>query len=316
MMRIFDVVASPPKTDSTNVLAIGKYDGVHIGHQAILRTAIEQLRGNQLAVMTFYPHPSWALSHKTGYDRWLTPPNEQARRLADYGVQSLYRVRFTPEYAETSAEDFVSNHLSALNLHRVVVGYDFRFGQGGCANVEDLERLCAAIEVPVTIVDAIEEHGVKVSSTHIRHCLANGKVEAAEVFLGRPYIIEGVVVHGDAVGRQLGFPTANLADIDEFVQPATGVYAVAVEVCQINGTPLGHWFGVLNAGFRPTLNGQLFRMEVHLLNFNRDIYGFRLRVSFLRKIREEMKFDGLNALKTQINQDAQYVRDMLGLQQR
>lgn len=311
-MHVIEVTHRPPTDGEPISLAIGKFDGVHIGHQAILRAARPQSTVAQLAVMTLWPHPSWVLAGKPGYDRSLTPFPEKVRLLAAQGVERLYRVHFSREYAATPADVFVFDHLGRLNLQSVIVGSDFHFGQGGTAQVADLRRMCTEIGVPVTVVQPIEENGVKVSSSQIRRHLEHGRVEAAEALLGRPYAVEGVVVHGDARGRMLGFPTANLDGLDAYVLPATGVYAVSVEVCG-PGSPAGNWFGVLNAGTRPTVAGQTFRLEVHLLGFSGDLYDRQLRVSFLSRIRDERKFAGLAELQAQIGTDVQMVRDKLGL---
>lgn len=309
-MEVIEVTACPPHSDRGQVLAIGKFDGVHIGHQAILREAKHHVGSCELAVMSFAPHPAWVFARKAGYDRSITPFPDKLRLLQSYGVDRLYDVQFSHEYAATPAQTFVSEHLSVLRLQRVVVGFDFRFGKGGTADAGDLTYLCRGIGVPVSVVQPVEENGVKVSSTQIRAHLEHGRVEAAEALLGRPYTIVGTVVHGDARGRQLGFPTANLADTGEYVLPKPGVYAVTVEI--VDGDTSSHWFGVLNAGVRPTVDGTSFRIEVHLLGFAGDLYGHTLRVSFLRRVRDEMKFAGLDALKQQISEDVAYVKSMLG----
>jgi riboflavin kinase/FMN adenylyltransferase len=310
-MECIVVSGRPPKSDGPQVLAIGKFDGIHIGHQAILREAQRHRNGALLSVMSIWPHPAWVFAQKPGYDRSLTPLPEKIRILAGFGVQRLYDVQFSKDYARTPAEVFVREHLASLRLQRVVVGFDFHFGQGGSADASDLSRMCAEMGVPVSIVQPVEAGGVKVSSSRVRALLAHGRVEAAEALLGRPYSVTGKVVHGDAIGRTIGFPTANLDGLDDYVLPAPGVYAVAVEVL---GEPSGvvHWFGVLNAGYRPTVDGRKYRMEVHLLDFSGDLYGRELRVSFLRKVRDEQKFPGLDALKAQIERDVTFARQVLG----
>lgn len=309
-MQVFHVAANPPGSTVSQVLAIGKFDGVHIGHQAILREAKQRTDSGLLAVMSFAPHPAWVFAQKPDYDRYLTPFSEKVRLLQLHGVDRLYNVNFSHAYAQTPAETFVLEHLAALRLERVVVGFDFRFGRGGTADVTRLQDLCTQIGVPVSVVQPVEENGVKVSSSQIRAHLKNGRVEAADALLGRAYALVGTVVHGDALGRQLGFPTANLADTGEYVLPKSGVYAVAVEI--IDEGSSSHWFGVLNAGYRPTVNGRSFRIEAHLLGFEGDLYGKLLRVSFLRRVRDEQKFDGVEALQRQIAADADYVRSMIG----
>lgn len=314
-MHIIDVEGAPPNSQEPLVLAIGKFDGVHIGHQAILAEAkAHQEPSAALGVMCFWPHPMFVLANREGYDRWLTPFAEKVRCLEALGVQRLYHVHFSERYAATTAEEFVQQHLTQLNLRHVVVGFDFRFGKGGVADAYQLRELCKRIDIPVTIVNPIEENGMKVSSSQIRQHIANGRVEAAEALLGRPYSVVGEVVTGAKLGRQIGFPTANLGGLDEYVLPGPGVYAVSVEIPDEDGEARKNWFGVMNAGYRPTVDGTDFRLEVHLLGYNADLYGKRIRVSFLRRVREEKKFESLDALQQQIARDVAFTRQMVGLE--
>lgn len=310
-MERISVTSAPPPSTQPLVLAIGKFDGVHIGHQAILRKARENLGNARLAVMSFWPHPVYALTGNKGYARLLTPGDEKFRQLERQGVDRFYDVHFTPEYAATPAEVFVHQHLAVLKLEQVVVGEDFRFGQGGRATVGDLCRLCQEIGVPVTVVDPVEENGVKVSSSQVRRHLAAGRVEAAEALLGRPYALVGRVEHGDARGRLIGFPTANLGDLENFVIPQNGVYAASVAMQSDDDTR--HWFGVVNVGTRPTVNGQNLRVEAHMFGFSGDLYDQSLRVSLLRRVRDEQKFSSVDELTAQIREDVRFVKRMLGM---
>lgn len=309
-MDVIHISSEPPENHTPMLLAIGKFDGVHIGHQKILDTAKSMKGDAVLAVMSFWPHPDQILRPDSGDTHFLTPLPEKCRRLKAEGVQRHYVVEFSRDYAAVSAESFVHHHLSKLSLTGVVVGADFRFGQGGTADVHKLIELCGTENIPVYVVDPVEENGAKVSSSQIRQHLLAGRVEAAEVLLGRAYTLEGTVVHGDARGRQLGFPTANLRLEQPFVIPAGGVYAVSVAVLEGDNRE-AHWFGVLNAGTRPTVDGIEFRIEVHLLDFHGDLYDKMLRVSFLRRIRNEMKFENINALTLQIDSDVRLVRGFL-----
>lgn len=312
-MHVYEVDGVPAESDVSQVLAIGKFDGVHIGHQAILDTARKYLFANtRLAVMCFHPHPRYVLTGDPVYSRQLTPHQERVRILSEYGVEALYVLQFNPTFATIEAEDFVKQHLSRLNLRQIVVGDDFRFGQGGKGTASGLRDFAAEIGVDVSVVTDIEENGTKVSSSQIRRHLAEGRVEAAEALLGRAYAMTGIVVHGDKRGRTIGFPTANLGDVDAYVMPKAGVYAVSVAI----PNPLGgeqHFAGVLNAGVRPTVDGTDFRVEVHLLGFAGDLYGEQCRVSFLSRIRDEMRFGGLDELKAQIEKDCAQARVLLGL---
>ncbi|WAH35362.1 bifunctional riboflavin kinase/FAD synthetase [Alicyclobacillus dauci] len=312
-MQLYEVNGLPCESSVPQVLAIGKFDGVHIGHQAILDRARQLLEpGTRLAVMCFEPHPTYVLSGKAEYLRLLTPRGEKMRVLADHGVDALYVVQFNDAYAATDPEVFVKEHLGCLHLKHIVVGPDFRFGRGGKGTVQLLTEWATNMGVSVHVVAPVEENRAKVSSSQIRAHLEQGRVEAVEMLLGRPYSVTGPVIHGDERGRTIGFPTANLGDLDEYVMPKSGVYAVAVAIPAENGGS-EHWFGVLNAGYRPTVNGQDFRLEVHLLGFNGDLYGKQCRVSFLHRIRDERKFSGLDELKDQIASDCTTARELLGL---
>ncbi|RIV29350.1 bifunctional riboflavin kinase/FAD synthetase [Alicyclobacillaceae bacterium I2511] len=313
-MEVIDIKGMPPVSRQPVVLAIGKFDGLHLGHQAILRAALAGVRqcesktpsGEpvQLSVMTFWPHPMWTLLQKPGYERMLTPPLEQTRVLQQMGVQRLFRVHFTPEYANITAEEFVFTHLPRMGVVQVVVGMDFSFGRGGKAGPGDLRQLCDEINIPVQIVPPVAKAGNKVSSSQIRSLLAQGQVAEAATLLGRPYSIVGQVIAGRALGRQIGFPTANLTDSGSYVLPAAGVYGVEV---RINGD-MQVWLGAFNLGRRPTVEGHGQQAEVHLLDFSGDLYGRDLQISFLARIREEQKFSGVAELKQQIARDVEAVR--------
>ncbi len=303
-----------PVSPAPQVLAIGKFDGVHLGHRAILNAARDlQAPDERLAVMSFEPHPTYALTGNPEYARWLTPRRERVRIFKELGVDAFYVARFDRPFQQLEPAAFVDGYLVPLRVRHVVVGPDFRFGRGGQGTVDVLRDLGRNRGFDVHVVEPVEEHGHKISSSRIREHLREGRVEAALALLGRPYVISGQVVHGDKRGRTLGFPTANLGGIDEYVLPKSGVYAVFVEVEEAEGACSAHAFGVLNAGYRPTVDGRSFQLEVHLLGFDGDLYGKTLRVSFLRRIRDEMKFDGLEALKGQIARDCEAARSMVGL---
>ena len=309
-MEVITVDELPERSLRRQVLAIGKFDGVHIGHRAILDAAMANTADADLSVMSFTPHPVLVLTGQSTYRQVLTPLAQKGRLLTQYGVKRLYLVQFTREFAATSAQSFVSLYLSRLNLSGIVVGSDFRFGQGGLATGATLQALSQPLGIPVTIVSPVEQNGMKVSSSQIRKHLEAGRVEAAEALLGHAYTVTGTVVQGDALGRTIGFRTANLAGFDEFVMPKPGVYAVSVE---IDGQHGGHWFGVANAGYRPTVHGADFRFEIHLLGFHGDLYNKILHVSFLRRIRDEQKFGDISMLKDQIQRDVTLAKLMVGL---
>lgn len=303
-MLCFEVKGEPPESDVSQVLAIGKFDGVHLGHQAILDEARQFVtKSSRLAVMSFDPHPTYVLTGNETYLQSLTPPAEKRRILSEYGVDAFYEVQFDKNFSSIEPKAFVTSYLKRLSVTHVVVGEDFRFGRLGAGNAERLSVWASEVGMTVRVVSPVEASGVKMSSSQIRSRLSEGHVEAAQSLLGRPYTITGTVVHGDKRGRTIGFPTANLGHIEQYVLPKFGVYAVSVEVEADDTQPSTYFVGVLNLGKRPTVNGADVRMEVHLLGFDGDIYGRICRVSFLHRIRDEQKFDGLDALKTQIALD-------------
>ncbi|SIS89903.1 MULTISPECIES: bifunctional riboflavin kinase/FAD synthetase [Alicyclobacillus] len=313
-MELIVIEDRAPASSAPQVLAIGKFDGVHLGHRAILNAARQLTDGaERLAVMSFEPHPTYVLTGNAEYTRWLTPRAERVRLFTELGVDAFYVAQFTRAFQQLEPEAFVDAYLVPLQVQHVVVGRDFRFGRGGRGNVDVLRDLGRDRGFDVGVVDPVEEHGHKISSSRIREHLREGRVEAAQALLGRPYAILGEVVHGDKRGRTIGFPTANLGGIDDYVLPKSGVYAVFVEIEGEREGAFAHAFGVLNAGYRPTVDGAAFQLEVHVLDFDGDLYGQRLRVSFLRRIRDEMKFDGLEALKAQIARDCEFARAVFGL---
>jgi len=312
-MQVIEVSKLLPKTEGCMVLAIGKFDGVHVGHKAILRKAKSRLQpGDTLAVMSLWPHPAWVLGGQKAYERSLTPFPEKVRLLEEQGVQRLFTVNFTPEYAKIAAEEFVFQHLSRLSLRCIVVGEDFHFGAGGEADATVLTSMCKELGVPVEVVPDVEEQGIKIASSQIRKHILAGRVDAAEALLGRPYVLRGEVVHGDARGRQIGFPTANLADNGDYVLPGNGVYAVSVALLD-GGASKHNWFGVMNVGMRPTVDGLTFQMEVHLIDFSGDLYGRDVEVTLLGRVRDEQKFAGIQELQAQIRRDIEAVRQLFGL---
>ena len=277
-------------------LAIGNFDGMHLGHQALLAQLLVTAKAKSLtpAVMTFEPHPR----------EFFTPLNAPARlcnlrEKLEYfqaaGVEKVFVCNFNERFAGNSAQDFMRNTLrKKMKARTILVGNDFKFGAKRSGTVADFkDENFDLISLPQ--VDLVTDgfKAERVSSTRVRDALANGNLQIASKLLGRPYSISGKVVHGAKLGRQLGFPTANIHMKHE--RPAlTGVYAVKLDGLN----------AVANLGVRPTIAGvPKLLLEVHILDFNDDLYGRHVHVTFLQEIREEMKFDSLDALKAQILQD-------------
>ncbi|HET7594024.1 MAG TPA: bifunctional riboflavin kinase/FAD synthetase [Stellaceae bacterium] len=309
-MRIFrhDTVAA---ADRGAVVAIGNFDGVHLGHQAVIGEAgrIARAGGLPHAVLTFEPHPRRVFRPDDPPFR-LTPFRAKSRHIEALGVDLLFTLHFDLAFAQKSAEDFIATVLVRnLGLRHAVVGYDFVFSHQRRGTAALLEARGAELGFGVAVVDPIAASGGAVySSTRIRELLAAGKPREAAALLGRFWEIEGRVERGDARGRTIGFPTANLM-LDDYLRPAAGVYAIRVGM-EEGGRTLWH-DGVANLGQRPTFGGSDLRLEAHLFDFDSDLYGRHLRVALVEHLRPERKFPGLDALRAQITEDAVQARTLL-----
>lgn len=295
-------------------IALGFFDGVHLGHANVIRRAAAsgKERGQTSAVMTFDPHPRVVLGKVGAYGTILTPLEEKLELLANLGIEAVYVIRFTPEFAQVTAERFVRQLLIPLNVRTAVVGFDFHFGYRGEGNAQSLQRLGEGF-MDVTIVEHIHQDHDKISSTRIRGELAAGNCEAAARLLGRPYTIKGKVVHGMAIGRQIGFPTANLQPEQPYVIPRPGVYAITAEVLDDCGETAAVYDGVLNIGRRPTFNmpEDELSLEAHLFDFSGNLYDRRMTLAFWKFLRDEQKFGSVEELKKQIEKDASEARRLL-----
>lgn len=293
---LFSEVADVPK--GPKVVAVGSFDGVHLGHQHLLHQALAEAKARRLPplVYTFDP-PTKVFTRGEGF---LMDLEEKVEALKALGVEMILAVPFNAEFASRSAEAFLED-LRALGAEALYVGEDFRFGQGRAGTPEALEKVA-----PVRLVPLLELGGEAVKSSRIRALLKEGRVEETRHLLGRPYGAYGVVVEGEKLGRKLGFPTANLAVHPLKVLPP-GVYAVEAEGA------FGRYKGVANVGTRPTLGGGERRLEVHLLGFSGELYGEEMRVRFLKRIREERRFPSPEALAAQIARDVAEARAYFGL---
>ncbi len=281
------------------VVAIGNFDGFHLGHQQLIKTL--KVRSEELSlkstVITFEPHPQTYFQPDVRLSR-LSSVREKLELFRDYGVERVIALRFNEQLASLSAEDFVRKYLvESLSASHVVVGYDFGFGAGRSGTAEDLQALGDTYGFGVSRVAAVSIDGEKIGSTRVREALKSGDLELAARLLGRPYAISGRVLHGDQRGRTWGFPTANLL-VERHNPPLRGVFAV-----EVGGVEEGLLPGVANLGFRPTVGGDRLLLEVHLINFSGTFYGDRVRVIFRKRIRAETKFESFDALKDQIHKD-------------
>ena len=283
---------------------IGNFDGVHLGHQAVLGQLSEHAVAMHLpvTVITFEPQPREFFTPERVPAR-LTRLREKVEVLRRFGVDRLLCLRFGGYLAGLPPEEFIRIILlEGLDVKYLVVGDDFRFGRDRAGTFELLERTGAVHGFPVVNMHTFNVNGARVSSTRVREALEAGDLAGAELLLGRPYRMSGRVAHGDKRGRTIGFPTANIF-LHRSATPVQGVFAV--ELFGIEGEPVR---GVANVGNRPTVDGTRSLLEVHLFDFNREIYGCHVQVEFLHKLRPERRFESFDALKRQIEEDAARAR--------
>jgi riboflavin kinase / FMN adenylyltransferase len=289
------------------VATIGNFDGVHLGHQAVLGQLAEKAGELRLptTVITFEPQPPEYFQGKDAPPR-LTRFREKIQALRRYAVDRVVCLRFDERLACMPAQDFIREFLiEGLSVLYLVVGDDFRFGHGRAGNFAMLQTVGSQYGFQVVNMHTFHIDGERVSSTRVREALGRGDLGTAEKLLGRPYRMRGRVAHGDKRGRSIGFPTANI-HLHRCTTPLTGVYAV--EMYGLEGEPLS---GMANIGSRPTVGGTRTLLEVHLFDFDQDIYGRHVQVSFVKKLRDEMHFSSFEALKQQIQQDALQAREVL-----
>ncbi len=296
-------IGEPPPSA---VVTAGTFDGVHLGHRAIIRQVVERARetGGTAVVYSFYP-PPWRVLGRTTNPFLVTTFQDKASLIADLGVDLLVTDAFTSDFQKLLAEDFVSDVLVAsFRPREVLIGYDFRFGQKRRGNLELLQRELARSGARARQIEAVQLDGETVSSTRIRKAVVEGDVAGAGRLMGRYHFLSGAIVRDRGRGRAMGFPTANLSPRTELT-PGPGVYAVMLE------TDKGRWSGVANLGYRPTFAEQNFSVEAFLFDFEGDLYGLRAKLHFVDRIRGERKFESKDALITQIEKDVAKVRGMM-----
>ncbi len=293
-------------------LTVGTFDGVHLGHQAILRRTVElaKARGALSAVITFEPHPRTVLG-RPEEGRLLTSAEHKLQLIEAEGIDVCIVVKFDRSFADIDAEAFVTDLLSAkFRIQAIIVGTTSRFGKNASGNARFLQECGERLGFDVEIGDSVRVDKMVVNSSVVRTLVQGGELDQAAAFLGRPYSLLGTVVQGATRGRRVGYPTANLDPHNEVVPPS-GVYAVRVGLA---GRVLG---GVLNIGYRPTFEDpdQVSQVvEVHLLDFDEPIYGRELEAIFVKKLREELRFDSVELLREQIRSDTREARRLLGEQ--
>ena len=306
-MRVFRTLSTAAPTPVA--LTIGNFDGVHLGHQAMLTrlTAVAHRLGMPSCVLTFEPHPREFFAPDQAPAR-LTSLREKLELLAESGVDRVHVCRFNFDFARTTPEEFIDRILKrGLAARWILVGDDFRFGSKRAGDFALLQQSGQALGFDAESLPTVEIAGERASSTAVRLALASGDLARSAQLLGRPYGISGRVMHGDKLGRDLGFPTANI-QLKHNRPPLLGIYAV--EVFGLNGEPLP---GVASLGRRPTVKGPdaIPVLEVHLFDFDAEIYGRRVRVDFLHKLRDEEKYPDLDSLIAQIKLDVDHAKHFL-----
>ena len=312
-MRLSRDVAGPCLAPHGSVIAIGAFDGLHRGHQALLTQVRERAQALDCApiVVSFEPLPRAFFSVEP-VPR-LSSVREKLRGFAAAGMQRTLLLRFNTALTAMSAEDFVRRVLvDRLATREVWVGGDFRFGHKRAGDVALLERMGAQLGFAARTMPAVQLDGARVSASRVRMLLAAGEFAGAEPLLGRPFVIDGKVEYGNQLGRTLGYPTANI-HLPQRVSPIHGIFAVRVGL----GEGECSWPGVASLGVRPTVNEVSEPLlEVHLFDFDGDLYGQRMAVEFVAKLRDEQKFDGLEPLKAQMALDSRMARELLGMNPR
>ncbi len=307
MKKLIDGIENITEKFPYPVLAIGNFDGVHLGHQAIFRMLVDRAKkkNGTSIVFTFEPHPLRIIAPEKA-PQLLTPFKEKTTLIKSSGIDVVICVNFTREFANIKAEDFVREMLlKTIGAKEILIGANYRFGKGRKGSPELLKKLGSKYGFKVSIIDEIKLNDVILSSSRIRTLIAKGKIEEASVFLGRHYSVIGIVIEGAKRGKSLlNTPTANIATFNELL-PKDGVYAVTVD---LDGKIYG---GAANIGCKPTFKDKKFSFEVHVLDFDNEIRGKTLRVSFIKRIRNEIKFSKIKDLAVQMKKDIDEIKQIL-----
>lgn len=296
--------------NSGTIVTIGTFDGVHLGHKKILKQLLDkkQQSGLETMVFTFDPHPRKVLFPEQKDLKLITNTNEKVSLLKELGIDHVLVYPFNKSFSEINPEEYIGDILvNQLHAKCIIVGYDHRFGKNRAGGLELLIHYAEKYKYEVIEIAAEDINSINISSTQIRKAIESGNIELANQFLGYSFFISGKVAEGKKLGRTIGFPTANIiiTDQDKII-PKIGVYAVKVKIRQFE------YSGMLNIGFNPTVSSSKeIKMEVHLFDFNQEIYGEELKVSFVYRVRDEQKFSGIDSLKQQLELDKKQIIQML-----
>ena len=308
-MKVFDSIDQYKPESQSAVLTIGTFDGVHIGHQTIINrlNQIKDAAGDEKSmILTFFPHPRRILDHSNDI-KMLTTLEEKIMLLERFGLDQLIIEPFTQEFSKLSALDFVRNILvNRISVKKLVIGYDHQFGKNREGNFDQLAEYGELYNFSVEKIPAQEVKEVSVSSTKIRKAIESGNIETAYNYLGYHYLLTGKIVKGQGLGRKINFPTVNLKIEENYkLIPKKGVYVVR---CHFDDHSV---YGIMNIGFRPTVGGEGKTIEIHLLDFQGDLYGKKMQVEVLHRLRDEIKFSSVDVLAKQIENDESVARDWL-----
>jgi len=293
------------------ILTIGTFDGVHIGHQKIIErlNQIKVTIEGKSAILTFFPHPRRVLNKKNEL-KMLTTIDEKIQLLKNLGLDHLIIEPFTEEFSQLSAKEFVENILvDRLRIKTLVIGYDHQFGKNREGDFKQLQKYGEAFDFKLESIPAQDIDNVAISSTKIRNAVNEGDILKANSFLGYNYLLTGEVVKGKGLGRKIKFPTINIQINEDYkLIPKTGVYIVQTSIEN------SIVYGIMNIGYRPTINGKTQTIEVHLIDFQEDLYGKKIQIEILNRLRDEQKFDSLVSLTQQIQKDEILARKWLETQ--
>ncbi len=285
-----------------SVVTIGNFDGLHKGHQVLIKKTIEyaKLKNIKSVVFTFENHPANYFNPNTIKN--IISNEQKIKRLKALGVDYIINIPFNKFMTKISAYNFVKDILvSKLNAQKIIVGYDFNFARNKEGNVSVLNDLSKKFKFELEVINPIKINNIRVSSTFIRNLILTGKLEKVKDYLGYDYELSGEVIHARKLGRTIGFPTANMKINEEVVIPKGGIYATKVYIDN------EIFYGATNIGYNPTVNGQTLSIETNILNFDRDIYGKIIKLEFLERIRNEKKFSSIEELKNQLQKDTSYI---------
>jgi riboflavin kinase/FMN adenylyltransferase len=298
-MKIYNDI-SEIEVNKNTILSLGTFDGIHLGHKQIIKTVVEKASVNRCRnfLITFYPHPRSIIS-KDSSVKLLATTEEKISILESLGIKNLLIIKFTDEFSQITADDFILNYIiNGIGIREIVIGFDHHFGKGRSGNKDTLKKFGEKYNFMVSEIGECKINGETVNSSKIRKALSEGNIESANSYLGRRYSLSGTVVIGDKRGRKLGFPTANIKIENEKLLPALGIYAIEVRLEK------ERFRGLLSIGRRPTFydSGEIIP-EAYIFDFNRDIYGKKITVNLIERIRGEEKFSSADELISQMKKD-------------